>query len=179
VACVPILGGAGADGAPAYWRTEPHAEHWLLAEWPRGAEEPTKYWLLNLSASTLLKTLLELAKHRWIVELDYLEQKRELGLGHFGGRASSAFQHHATLCIAAYGLQAVDMSRFPPRPKAGGSSSACPAAGQLPATGRRRAKAAGLPRTRSRACGRRRRGPFLATFPATLFAVPGTYDPVT
>jgi SRSO17 transposase len=26
-----------------YWRSEPHAEHWLLVEWPRGAQEPAKY----------------------------------------------------------------------------------------------------------------------------------------
>jgi SRSO17 transposase len=26
-----------------YGRAEPHPELWLLAEWPRGAAEPTKY----------------------------------------------------------------------------------------------------------------------------------------
>jgi hypothetical protein len=99
-----------------YWRSEPHAEHWLLAEWPRGAEEPTKYWLSNLPAETPLKKLVELAKHRWIVERDYLELKQELGLGHFEGRSWRAFHHHATLCIAAYGFLVAEKSRFSPRP---------------------------------------------------------------
>ena len=27
------------------WRSEPYAGHWLLAEWPRGAQEPARYWL--------------------------------------------------------------------------------------------------------------------------------------
>ena len=27
-----------------YWRSEPHAEEWLLIEWPKGEKEPTKYW---------------------------------------------------------------------------------------------------------------------------------------
>ncbi|GIU78536.1 MAG: hypothetical protein KatS3mg005_1774 [Bryobacteraceae bacterium] len=50
---------------------------------------------------TLLKKLVELAKHRWIVERDSLELKQELGLGHFEGRSWRGFHHHATLCIAA------------------------------------------------------------------------------
>ena len=66
-----------------YWRAEPHEELWLLAEWPRGAEEPTKYWLANLPAETTLEELVRLAKHRWIVERDYLELKQELPAGAF------------------------------------------------------------------------------------------------
>jgi SRSO17 transposase len=26
------------------WKSEPHAEEWLLIEWPQGETEPTKYW---------------------------------------------------------------------------------------------------------------------------------------
>ena len=66
-----------------YWRAEPHEELWLLAEWPRGAEEPTQYWLANLPAETTLEELVRLAKHRWIVERDYLELKQELPAGAF------------------------------------------------------------------------------------------------
>jgi SRSO17 transposase len=102
-----------------YWRSEPHAEQWLLVEWPRGAAEPTKYWLSNLPAKTPLKKLVELAKHRWIVERDYLELKQELGLGHFEGRSWRGFHHHATLCIAAYGFLVVERSRFSPSARAG------------------------------------------------------------
>jgi len=102
-----------------YWRAEPHPELWLLAEWPRGAAEPTKYWLSNLPPETELKELVRWAKHRWIVERDYLELKQELGLGHFEGRSWRGFHHHATLCIAAYGFLVAERSRFSPSARAG------------------------------------------------------------
>ena len=69
-----------------YGRAEPHPELWLLAGWPRGAAEPTKYWLSKLPPDTTLPELVRLAKHRWIVERDDLERKQELGLGHLEGR---------------------------------------------------------------------------------------------
>jgi SRSO17 transposase len=102
-----------------YWRSAPHPEQWLLAEWPRGAAEPVKYWLSNLPARTPLKQLVRLAKHRWIVERDYLELKQELGLGHFEGRSWRGFHHHATLCIAAYGFLVAERSRFSPSARSG------------------------------------------------------------
>src|SRR6266487_895752 len=51
---------------------------WLLAEWPRGAPEPVKYWLANLPADTSMVELVRLAKLRWRVEHDY----RELSAAH-------------------------------------------------------------------------------------------------
>ena len=59
-------------------RTEPRPEEWLLIEWPKEAPEPTKYWLSNLPATTSLKSLVKLAKHRWVIERDYEELKQEL-----------------------------------------------------------------------------------------------------
>ncbi len=96
------------------WRAELHAELWLLAEWPpqQAGAEPSKYWLSNLPAQTPLVALVRLAKHRWIVERDYLELKQELGLGHFEARSWRGFHHHATLCIATYGFLAAERSRF-------------------------------------------------------------------
>ncbi|HOQ47656.1 MAG TPA: transposase [Bryobacteraceae bacterium] len=47
-----------------YWRSKPHGELWLLAEWPRGAQEPAKFWLANLPEETPLEELVRLAKHR-------------------------------------------------------------------------------------------------------------------
>lgn len=102
-----------------YWKTEPHAEEWLLVEWPREEPEPTKYWVSTLPASTTLKTLVKMAKHRWIIERDYEELKQELGLGHYEGRGWRGFHHHATLCIAAYGFLVAERSRFSPSAHAG------------------------------------------------------------
>ena len=102
-----------------YWRAEPHAEEWLLIEWPRGETEPTKYWMATLPANTRLKALVKMAKHRWIVERDYQELKQELGLGHFEGRNWRGFHHHATLCIAAYGFLVAERNRFSPSARTG------------------------------------------------------------
>src|SRR5208283_97900 len=65
-----------------YWRRQPHAEQWLLIEWPKTEKEPTKYWLSNLAASISLRKLVATAKLRWRIERDYQELKQELGLGH-------------------------------------------------------------------------------------------------
>jgi SRSO17 transposase len=102
-----------------YWQAEPHAEEWLLVEWPRGEKEPTKYWLSTLPAETTLRDMVKIAKHRWIIERDYEELKQELGLGHFEGRGWRGFHHHATLCIAAYGFLVQERSRFSPSARAG------------------------------------------------------------
>ena len=102
-----------------YWRAEPHAEEWLLIEWPKEEGEPTKYWFSTLPAGTSLAALVHMAKHRWIIERDYEELKQELGLGHFEGRGWRGFHHHATLCIAAYGFLVAERTRFSPSARAG------------------------------------------------------------
>ena len=102
-----------------YWKAEPHAEEWLLIEWPRREAEPTKYWISTLPSGTKLRALVKMAKHRWIIERDYEELKQELGLGHFEGRNWRGFHHHATLCIAAYGFLVAERNRFSPSARAG------------------------------------------------------------
>ena len=102
-----------------YWLAEPHAEQWLLIEWPRNESEPTKYWISTLPPNTPLKALVKIAKQRWIIERDYQELKQELGLGHFEGRNWRGFHHHATLCIAAYGFLIAERNRFSPSARAG------------------------------------------------------------
>lgn len=97
-----------------YWRAEPYPEEWLLIEWPTGESEPTKYWLSTLPVNTAMVELVQLAKHRWIIERDYQELKQELGLGHFEGRGWRGFHHHATLCIAAYGFLVAERNLFFP-----------------------------------------------------------------
>jgi SRSO17 transposase len=102
-----------------YNQTEPHPEEWLLIEWPKKESEPTKYWLSTMPAKTALKSLVKMAKHRWIVERDYEELKQELGLGHYEGRGWRGFHHHATLCIAAYGFLVAERNRFSPSARVG------------------------------------------------------------
>ena len=102
-----------------YEKAEPHAEEWLLIEWPRGEAEPNKYWISTLPLNTKLKALIKMAKHRWIIERDYEELKQELGLGHFEGRNWRGFHHHATLCIAAYGFLVAERSHFSPSARVG------------------------------------------------------------
>lgn len=100
-------------------RTVPRPEEWLLIEWPKKESEPTKYWLSTLAEKTSRKSLVKIAKHRWIVERDYEELKQELGLGHYEGRSWRGFHHHATLCIAAYGFLISERNRFSPSVRAG------------------------------------------------------------
>jgi SRSO17 transposase len=102
-----------------YEQAEPHAEEWLLIEWPHGASQPTKFWLSTLPAQTPLQDLVKIAKHRWIIERDYEELKQELGLGHYEGRGWRGFHHHATLCIAAYGFLIAERNRFSPSARVG------------------------------------------------------------
>ncbi len=98
---------------------QPRELEWVLIEWPRGEDEPTKYWMSNLAENSKLRHLVALAKQRWIIERDYQELKQELGLGHFEGRGWRGFHHHATLSIAAYGFLVAERSRFSPSAKSG------------------------------------------------------------
>jgi SRSO17 transposase len=102
-----------------YKRTEPHPEEWLVIEWPKKESEPKKYWLSTLPAKTSLKSLVKMAKHRWIIERDYEELKQELGLGHYEGRGWRGFHHHGVLCIAAYGFLVSERNRFSPSARVG------------------------------------------------------------
>ncbi|MER5427453.1 IS701 family transposase [Streptosporangium roseum] len=77
-------------------------ECWLLAEWPPGESEPTKYWLSTLPGDIPLRHLVRMAKIRWRVEHDYRELKTGLGLDHFEGRTWSGWHHHVTLVSVAH-----------------------------------------------------------------------------
>jgi SRSO17 transposase len=86
---------------------------WLLAEWPVGKAEPTKYWLSNLPDDTPLVELVRLARLRWRVEQDYRELKGALGLDHFEGRGWVGWQHHVTLVSVAHGFLTLERLRSP------------------------------------------------------------------
>jgi hypothetical protein len=112
-----------------YWRSTPWPELWLLLEWPEDEAEPSKLWFANLGAETSLERLVHLAKLRWHIERDYLELKQELGRGHYEGRGWRGFHHHASLCIAAYGLLVGERQALSP---SGGNTEPGPARPHLP-----------------------------------------------
>lgn len=127
--------------------TRARPEEWLLIEWPKGEQEPAKYWLSTLPEDIAFSRLVDLAKLRWRIERDYQELKQELGLGHFEGRGWRGFHHHATLCIAAYGFLISERETIPP-------SGPRPAAWlpqlELPADYRPRGAAAANPASHSK-----------------------------
>ena len=94
----------------------PGPEVWLLSEWPRDADAPTKFYLSSLPATTPLRTLVRFGKLRWRIERDYQELKGELGLDHFEGRTWAGFHHHIALCAAAHAFLARRRALFPPEP---------------------------------------------------------------
>ena len=79
-----------------------------------GEPEPTNYWLSTLSARISRRPLVNITKLRWRIERDYQDLKQELGLGPYGGRGWRGFQHHATICIAAYGFLIIERAALPP-----------------------------------------------------------------
>jgi SRSO17 transposase len=97
-----------------YKLTDSRPEEWLLIEWPKGEDEPAKYWLSTLPKDITFRALVDLTKLRWRIERDYQELKQEVGLGHFEGRGWRGFHHHATLCIAAYGFLISERETIPP-----------------------------------------------------------------
>ena len=93
----------------------PSEELWLLCEWPRRQELPSKLYLSNLPLGTSLKKLVYLAKLRWRIERDYQEMKGEFGLDHFEGRRWAGFHHHVACVAAAHAFLALERARFPPQ----------------------------------------------------------------
>jgi SRSO17 transposase len=95
----------------------PPREEWLIAEWPEGHDEPTDYWISNLSADTEPERLARLARMRWKMELDYKQLKGELGLDHYEGRSWLGWHHHTALVTAAHGFLTLErLNPFRPRP---------------------------------------------------------------
>jgi SRSO17 transposase len=98
-------------------RHEPRDFEWLIAEWPKGENEPTKFWLSTMPSDTSQEQLIRLAKLRWRIERDYQELKGSFGLDHYEGRGWRGFHHHGILCIAAYAFLAAERARLsPPEP---------------------------------------------------------------
>jgi SRSO17 transposase len=94
--------------------TDAEPEEWLIVEWPKGEEKPTKFWLSTLAQDIAFERMIDITMMRWRIERDYQELKQEVGLGHFEGRSWRGFHHHATMCIAAYGFLVAERGAFPP-----------------------------------------------------------------
>ena len=62
-------------------------EVWLVCQRDLGATPATKYYLVDLPATTALRALVRLAHQRWAIEQQYQELKDEIGLDHFEGRS--------------------------------------------------------------------------------------------
>ena len=61
------------------------------------------------------KSMEPLAKCRNWIERDYQDLKGELGLDHFEGRSYVGWQHHVSMCLAAYAFLLAEPSEaFPP-----------------------------------------------------------------
>jgi len=80
----------------------------------RGDDGPSKYWMSNLPADTSLADLVALIKGRWRVERDYEDLKSELGLDHFEGRNYVGWNHHVSVCIAAFAFLLTERMRHSP-----------------------------------------------------------------
>jgi SRSO17 transposase len=97
------------------WREQEHPEwvaEWLLVEWPQGAPEPIKYWLVHFEASLSgLQRVVRMAESRWRIELDYRELKEELGLDHHEGRHWLGRHHHVCLVSLAYAFLDSEQAR--------------------------------------------------------------------
>jgi SRSO17 transposase len=95
---------AGRVQTAWHWQQdeEPGPPLWLLIEWPKEETEPTKYYLCDLPTETGLRRLVQIARGRWRVELDYQQMKEELGLDHFEGRSWAGWHHHVTLVLLAH-----------------------------------------------------------------------------
>jgi SRSO17 transposase len=94
--------------------TQGEPEEWLLIEWPKKEEKPTKFWLSTLERNIAFDRLVDTTMMRWRIERDYLDLKQEVGLGHFEGRGWVGFHHHATMCIATYGFLISERGAFSP-----------------------------------------------------------------
>ncbi len=98
---------------PAHdWRDRRLApEVWLLAERDTGATPRTKYFFVNLPATTSWPQLVRLAHQRWAIEQQFQELKPHLGLDHFEGRTFPGWHHHVVLTAVTYNFLQAERRR--------------------------------------------------------------------
>jgi SRSO17 transposase len=111
--------------APTQHRDRLDPEEWLIVQ-DADAAKDRRFWLSSLPADTPVEDLVRHAKGRYRVEQDYRELKQEVGLAKFEGRGWRGFNHHVTLCLAAYGFLVCERSLFPPRQPAKANPDSAP-----------------------------------------------------
>lgn len=87
------------------------APQWLLVEWPRGEDAPTKFVLSTMPERTSCKQLVRTFKCRWRTERAYEDLKGELGIDHFEGRSFIGWHHHVTVVLACYAFLIAEQAR--------------------------------------------------------------------
>jgi SRSO17 transposase len=116
VGVTPIAAAARVTPAHAWRQRRLPPEVWLLAEQDAGTTPRTKYYLIDMPATTSLGALVQLAHQRWAIEQQYQELKDELGLDHFEGRSLPGWERHLALTALAYTLPQVERQRPASRP---------------------------------------------------------------
>ena len=76
-------------------------ERWLLCQ-ESLVDGERQYYFSNLPPTTLLPTLVRIARSRWAIEVQYRDLKSELGLDHFEGRSYPGWNHHALLAAMTF-----------------------------------------------------------------------------
>jgi SRSO17 transposase len=95
--------------------TADHEPLWLLAEWPSGAESPSKFILTTLPKYLSKKQIVQTVKERWRIERMYQDLKEQLGLDHFEGRTFPGWHHHVSVVLCCYAFAVAErISAFPP-----------------------------------------------------------------
>lgn len=96
-------------------KSEPKTEVWLVIEWPPTHDEPTRYYLTSLAATTSHREIVLTIKERYRTERVYEEMKTGLGLDHFEGRSFGGWHHHVTTALCCYAFVVAErLQHFPP-----------------------------------------------------------------
>jgi SRSO17 transposase len=91
---------------------------WLLIEWPRDEDAPTKYFFATLPRNTTRKRLVRVVKERYRTERLYEDLKGELGLDHYEGRSYPGWNHHVSCVLGCYAFVLGErVRRFSPSPR--------------------------------------------------------------
>jgi SRSO17 transposase len=91
---------------------------WLLIEWPRDEDAPSKYFFATLPRKTTCKRLVRVVKERYRTERLYEDLKGELGLDHYEGRSYPGWNHHVSCVLGCYAFVLGErVRRFSPSPR--------------------------------------------------------------